>query len=144
VKLWRVGFVAFAIVLFAGTHWPRLPINPESGLRVDIAAHLIAFTVWTFLFARCGFFDRRWNSPRNLGISAMGAVAYAGFDEFTQSYEIFGRVADVDDYVANLGGVAIGTLVAWAWGKLDLEKRILLKLNRGHQKPDAPDQRENT
>ncbi len=98
-------FVLYALALLVATHWPKLSIQGPIE-RPDLFIHAGAFGLWTLLLVASGFFGRVL-ARRNILISgAIGAV-YAPLDEVSQSIPILGRVAAVDDALANLLGVSL-------------------------------------
>ena len=109
MTIWRLAFVLYALALLTATHWPKMVINPASGLRVDIAAHFGAYGLLMLLMTRAGFFARPWHGARNIWLSALGAAAVAGGDEITQSIPGVGRVSDWQDYAANMVGILMAT-----------------------------------
>ncbi len=106
-RLRVAAFVAFAILLFVGTHWPQLRIvGPIK--RPDLVVHFIAFGLWGFLLCVTGLFGEpgtRSNAARCLAVG----VLYAAFDESTQLIPILGRFAGFDDYAFNVIGLIMGT-----------------------------------
>jgi hypothetical protein len=105
-------FLAFAVVLFTGTHWPQLRIQGPIP-RPDLWIHFAAFATWTFLCGCCAFFGPRW-SRANIGTTCLVALLYAALDEGLQLIPQLGRTAAFDDYGANAIGVAIGCVVLYA------------------------------
>lgn len=109
----RLVFAAYAGVLFAATHYPRLRL-PAAG-RPDLAVHIVAFVIWTALLVLCGFFGPRF-SGRNIALSVLVASVYSGVDEALQAIPFLHRFASWDDWAANLAGVAIaGGVAALVW-----------------------------
>lgn len=129
MTFWRLAFVFYAIALFTATHWPKMVINPASGLRVDILVHFAAYGLFTLLISRAGFFAHPWHSARNIWLSALGAAAFAGGDEITQSIPGVGRVSDWQDYAANLTGILTGAGALFAFARI--------VINRSPQKIEA-------
>lgn len=110
-KLCRLGFVCFALVLFTMTHWPKLTV-PGVVPRSDLWVHAGAFTVWTLLCVLASFFDANPLSRRNILLSMLVGVAYAGFDELTQAIPILKRTCAWDDFFADTLGVVIAGVIA--------------------------------
>jgi hypothetical protein len=105
-------FLVFAVVLFTGTHWPKLRIDGPIP-RPDLWIHFAAFATWTFLCGCCAFFGPRW-SRANIGTTCLVALLYAALDEGLQLIPQLGRTAAFDDYGANAIGVAIGCVGLYA------------------------------
>jgi VanZ family protein len=110
-KLCRVGFVCFAVVLFTMTHWPALKVRNVVP-RSDLWIHASAFTAWTLLCILASLFDTNPLSRRNILLSMLAGVAYAGFDELTQAIPILHRTCAWDDFFADALGVVIAGVVA--------------------------------
>jgi VanZ family protein len=106
-------FWLYALAVFTATHWPKLKVPGPEG--TDKIIHMGAFGTWTVLFACCAFMGPRL-SPRNVGLSGVVALAYAGFDELTQHLSA-GRTVSLADFGANATGVLIGAtlMVVAAW-----------------------------
>jgi hypothetical protein len=104
----RSLFWLYAAALFVLTHWPKLAV-PMGVPRGDLIQHLVAFGGWSALFTACGFFGR-WNSRRNIAISAACGVLYACIDESLQALPVVNRVFGWDDMLFNMLGIALGSL----------------------------------
>lgn len=116
IHLPRLTFVAYAIVLFVATHWPRLAA-PGSGIRVDLAIHASVFGLWNLLCMMAAWFGPRW-SRRNIIGSTIAASLAGVADEISQSLPIFDRVFGFDDMTANLcGALAAGILAGFLMSK---------------------------
>ncbi len=112
--LWRLAFVAYALLIAVLTHWPGMRIEAPIP-RPDLYVHASVFGLWTLLCARSEFFGT-WGTGRGLVICAVVAVGYAGIDEWTQKF--FGRYNTWDDYGANLVGVASAIAALAIWHRL--------------------------
>ena len=110
-KLCRIGFVCFALVLFTMTHWPSLKVINVVP-RSDLWIHASAFTAWTLLCILASLFDVNPLSRRNILLSMLAGVAYAGFDELTQAIPILHRTCAWDDFGADSTGVLIAGVIA--------------------------------
>ncbi len=114
---WRIVFALYALVLFTGTHWPKLKIEGPIP-RPDLYIHFAAFGLWAFLFGLCAFFASK--APRfstlNYIITFFAGLLYAAFDEGLQAIPALGRTCGWDDYAANAGGILLGTIVLSAVG----------------------------
>ncbi len=122
MKLARLALGLYLATLLTATHWPKLNVNPESGLRLDLLIHCGAFGVLTVLLALARVFDKGWLTGRNIALSGLAATAIAGFDELTQTLEPFGRVTDVGDYAADLVGIALAMLALVALARVNGRK----------------------
>lgn len=109
----RWAFWGYVCVLLVGTHWPRLELNVPGVERPDLIIHFTAFGAWTVLFwaAGLGGAPLRW---RSLCWVFPACVLYAGLDESTQGLPGIHRTVAWDDFLANCGGVTLGTLFASA------------------------------
>lgn len=101
------AFVAFAILLFVGTHWPQLRIHGPIR-RPDLIVHLVAFGIWALALCLSGLIGNPGSRKTALRCLLVGAV-YAAFDETTQMIPILGRFAGLDDYLFNLIGLVLGS-----------------------------------
>ncbi len=116
----RGVFWVYALVLFAGTHWPALDVRVEGIDRPDLIVHLAAFSLWTTFFWATGYAGHvgRWST---LPITALAGCGYAAIDERLQAIPWIRRNCAWDDVQANWMGVGIGVAVAGvitAWGAL--------------------------
>lgn len=107
-------FGGYAGGLFVGTHWPKVRIvGPIE--RPDIVIHIAVFGIWAGLMIACGLFGPRL-SARNIMISTLISIVYAGLDEALQAVPMLYRVASWDDFAANAAGVMLAALIAAAIG----------------------------
>ena len=104
----RAGFVLYALILVTLTHWPGLGV-PAVVKRPDLVVHFGAFGLWTVLLHLTGWIGAL-GTARSLRVGTLIAVAYALVDETSQGIPILRRVVAIDDAIANLGGVLLGTL----------------------------------
>lgn len=108
-------FGIYAGLLFVATHWPALRI-PGPFERTDLIAHFSCFGTWAFLMMLC----QRWGpaaSWRNIALSVVVALLYAGFDEGLQAIPALKRTCAWDDYGANAIGIGIAATVMATLGK---------------------------
>jgi len=108
----RVLFVVYALALFIATHWPELTIEADGIDRPDLLVHVGAFGLFAFLALWAQLFGPV-TGARNVWLTWLLASLWAGFDEGTQAIPIIRRQAVLDDFFANLLGVALGTLAAY-------------------------------
>jgi len=95
-------FAGFAVLLFAGTHWPQLRIEGPFE-RPDLVIHLVVLLLCVSgIFGEPG---RLATSARCFGVG----LVYAAFDESTQMIPALGRFAAMDDYLFNVIGLMLGT-----------------------------------
>ena len=115
-----LGFlaVAYAITLVLATHYPK----PEQLLgrygHADKLLHFVAYCLLAVFVAAAIWGAGRWSSRAVLAV-AIALAAFGAVDEITQP--LFGRTADVFDWAADCGGIAVGILLvataSWAWGR---------------------------
>ncbi len=110
-RLLRVGFVAYAVVLFVATHKPGVDVNVVPGWRLDLLIHMAAFGLWTLLLGLTGWVGDARRLAGLLVLMAVG-VAYAVADESSQALPIFDRVFDLTDMAANSAGAILASVVA--------------------------------
>ena len=94
-------------VLTVAMLWPinQPPLAPDGS---DKVVHLIAFAALAFPLARTG----------RIGLIPVfvGASAFGGLIELIQPS--FGRSADMQDWIADISGVALGILLALLYRRL--------------------------
>lgn len=103
---WRAYFVLGWLVVTTSTHWPRLEFQ-ELGDRFDKFLHAGAFGVLAALLWQTRWLARRWQVLLVMAI-------WAAIDESTQALPAVGRSADLDDWFADLLGVAMTGMLLWA------------------------------
>ncbi len=109
----RWAFWIYAVILFVGTHWPRLEV-PSIGIeRTDILIHICAFGLWTVLLI-CTAYLGAPGRPGSVARAGMVALVYAAIDEGSQAIPIVQRHAGFDDYAANAAGILLACLGALA------------------------------
>jgi len=108
-RLFRYAFFGFAVLLFVGTHWPKLQINAPIA-RPDLYIHFGVFGMWALLLSMSGFLGRPGTRANALRCFAVG-VLYAAIDESLQLIPIIHRHAALDDYLFDVIGLGIGALV---------------------------------
>ncbi len=112
MKRWPIWlFVAYAVLLFIGTHWPNLKIPTAVVQRPDLVIHLTAFGTWTVLLWWSGLAGLRARWRTAVRVLVIGLV-YAAVDEVSQGIPGLGRTVALDDYLADALGVGVGALVA--------------------------------
>jgi len=101
----RAAFILYAVVLFLGTHWPKLVV--EGAGRPDLFVHVAAFMLWTIALGLTGWLGSPLRLVPRLWIGAV-AIAYAAVDESLQAIPALSRHAGFDDFAANVVGVLLG------------------------------------
>lgn len=116
--LWRHALLAYGVVLTTATHWPNLRIEGVVIERPDLLLHASAFGVLTALIIAGRFFGEAL-SMRNVSLSVLVGLAWAGLDEVTQGLPFLNRYVAWSDFLANVVGVVlVGALSAgWCWKK---------------------------
>ena len=104
------AFAGFAVLLFAGTHWPQLRIEGPIP-RPDLVVHLVVFGLWALLLCISGIFGEPGQFATSARCFGVGLV-YAAFDESTQMIPALGRFAAMDDYLFNVIGLMLGAGLA--------------------------------
>ncbi|MBX3404733.1 MAG: hypothetical protein KF699_15080 [Phycisphaeraceae bacterium] len=112
-SLRRLAFWAYTAALLYGTHGPRRDVDVPGIDRPDLVVHLFAFGGWFVLLLATEYIGP-WRAGRSLVLCALIGAAFAAVNESTQALPVFARTAAWDDYLANLGGIAAGMLLAWA------------------------------
>lgn len=115
VRIATILLSVYWLAVFTATHWPHLRVpGPQNA---DKVVHFGAFSVLAFLIA--------WAIPTQMGrpnwnvlVSAVVAISYAAFDEFSQIP--VGRTADLQDWLADCVGITFGLTVylvtrTWLW-----------------------------
>ncbi len=116
---WRLVFICYAVLIGVLTHWPGMTIEAPVA-RPDLIVHASVFGLWTVLFARTELLGA-WGSWRAIGLVAVVSSAYAGLDEWTQQF--VRRHTAWDDFLANLLGVVLGSIVVALWSRLARRRR---------------------
>lgn len=99
----RLAFFVYAAIVVTLTHWPELRIEAPVP-RPDLFVHAAVFGLWTLAAIAAEWFGP-WNHPRAIAASMILSAGYAAADEWTQQF--VGRVTTLDDFAANLLGVAL-------------------------------------
>ena len=99
--------VAVTLTLSVAMLWP-LEAPPPAPDGIDKVVHLIAFAALAFPLARTG----------RIGLLPVfvGASAFGGLIEIIQPS--FGRSADMQDWIADIAGVALGIALALLYRRL--------------------------
>jgi len=113
LRMPRVGFAIYALILVTATHWPELKIEAGNIERPDLILHFGAFGLWAALAVASGFFGNRSSTQNYVRTIALGVV-YAAIDESSQAIPIIRRTAVWDDYFANCTGILLGATAALA------------------------------
>lgn len=106
VRLATVLLIAYWLLIFTGTHIPKLPVVHVQGN--DKLYHFTAFVGLAFLLAWA--IPARGRDPRTKVVLALLiAMLYGVFDEWTQAL-VPGRSSDLMDFAADCGGALVGAL----------------------------------
>ncbi|MSR28630.1 MAG: zinc ribbon domain-containing protein [Phycisphaerales bacterium] len=101
------------------THWPRLTFGAEG--PSDKAVHALAFGVIAYLVVQA-----RW--IRGLWATGLAMSGYALLDESTQQLPWFNRHTSIEDYFADIIGIATACMMVWP---LPMPATRLAKLRQG-------------
>jgi VanZ family protein len=130
IRVASICLIGYWLVLFVGTHLPRVRMPNVAGGHSDKILHLVAFAGLSFLLA--------WAIPtklsdrfRNVRIAALAAVLYGAIDEVTQIP--VGRTADWLDLIADTIGVGLG-IIAYS-----ICREIYWRLKSRFASPEATD-----
>jgi VanZ family protein len=109
LSLWAPP-VAMMAALFVSSS----SVGPPLPGRSDLVAHLVAYALLASLWIRA-VAGGRWQgvTPRALGVAWIATVTFGLVDEIHQS-TVAGRIAAVDDWVADAVGAALAVAVAVA------------------------------
>jgi len=111
---WWVAVVGWTGIILVQTWTPRPWVPPFA--PDDVSAHLAGFGVLGVLLSMAlGSIGVR--AARAIGPAGAVALVVATVSEVGQ-YWVPGRGVEMVDWVANVGGAALGIgLVVWAWGR---------------------------
>lgn len=123
----RILFGLYAAALLYGTHGPRRDVSVAGIERPDLIVHLCAFGGFFVLLLAAEFFGP-WRSARGIGACTLIATAFAAVNEATQALPIFGRTSALDDFAANIGGIALGVVGAV----------VAARMRRRRDQPEEP------
>lgn len=107
-KRWRIAGLFLLLVVLAATIMPTLWLWPAAGnlLREDMWLHLLTFLFLSVWFS--GQYARRSYWRLVLGLMAFGALIELGQGMIPY------RSAEWQDLFANMGGIGIGLMIAFA------------------------------
>lgn len=108
IRLAVVVLIAYWLVIFAGTHAPRIPHAVP--LVNDKVMHFTAYFCLTLLMCYSTTSPRWLRRFTAIGLTAM---VYGAIDEWTQAW-VPNRQPDLADYLADVAGIgaALGSYVA--------------------------------
>lgn len=122
VRLAVVLLVVYWLLIFTGTHLPRLP---STGIdNADKVQHFAAFLGLAFLLAWAIPASKK-NVATKMTVAFLVAACYGVFDELTQG--LVSRSTDLYDYYADLAGALAGVVVYY------IARRFLV----GRSSPDG-------
>lgn len=110
-RLARRVFWCYAVLLFVGTHWPKLDIRVPGVERPDLIVHFALFGAWFAFFWLTGYAGSIWHK-RSALLAACVSCGYAAIDERLQAIPFINRNCAWDDLEANWIGIALAMLVA--------------------------------
>lgn len=113
VQRWaRLVLAIYWLALVVATHWPRLDLGdaPSPVLQPDKAVHALTMAVLTGLLMLARPAGRRASLRVTALVSCVIALAYAGLDEWSQSW--FDRTVSWADVTANAIGILTVYLMA--------------------------------
>ena len=102
LRIWRILAVFVFVIASIATHWPNLILGP--GAPSDKILHAVTFGAMTFLLWRTRWINRVW-------ILALAMVLYSAIDEGTQSLPWIRRHTSLEDWNADLIGIALACLL---------------------------------
>lgn len=110
-RWWRPLFIAYFIALSIGLLWPGLQV-PDVVPRPDLIVHGVTFGAFTLL---CYLALTRSLRQRPFAFAIVFVIGsiYGASTEWLQSLPFVRRTGAVDDFLADLLGVVIGTFAAW-------------------------------
>lgn len=115
-------FIAYALALSTGTHWPRLDLSKVGLSLNDKMVHFGAFTFFALLLACSGWVKEK-ESMKRARKCLLIACIYATVDELTQGAPIIHRQVDALDLLANMLGSLFGCVLYVVIGRLRTFRR---------------------
>lgn len=132
--------IVFAAFLLAWTIALELPVPHESAQKVlggpleefffGKGLHICAYAFLTVLGGTVAIFGRRW------WWVLPGLVAHGGITEFFQQFT--GRTARIEDVGLDTIGVALGSLLIFAWRRFTKSKAESSSLESGDDRDSSP------
>ncbi len=117
--------VISTVVLFILTHLPSSAL-PQDVHFNDKQLHYIAYFIVSFLYG-ISFSPRGKKGIIGLFLVAVMMCLLGAFDEYTQQF--FDRTTDIEDYYADLKGIATGVGIAFGVWLLKMLSGLGAKLN---------------
>ncbi|MCI0456502.1 MAG: VanZ family protein [Gemmataceae bacterium] len=84
--------------------------------RPDLWIHVAVLCVWTVALGSTEYLGTA-RRPGALVRVALGACAFALFDELTQAIPLFRRSFDATDLLADLAGAGLGVALVACWAR---------------------------
>jgi VanZ family protein len=103
-KYLLIALLLYWAAMFVATHVPGSKI-PEETFGFDKVVHFTAYAALAWLAATLLHVLGWWNWKTAMALVVVAAI-YGGIDEWLQPY--FDRNADIDDWIADMIGVAFG------------------------------------
>ena len=114
LPLWRAALIIYALTLLTATHWPRLAFDDSPIPRTDLWLHFGAFAVLALL----AFPSRIFRGERAFARTLVLLGLFAAFDESTQAIPALHRHTSFLDFLADLGGITIGSIIWLGYTRL--------------------------
>lgn len=104
--------ILWAGLILVGTSLPKVPGPDLSGH--DKHVHLTVYLILGLLMLRGFIGGGGWPAKRAAIWTIVAGGAFGALQEINQAF-IPGRFATFGDFVANLSGLLLATVVLWAW-----------------------------
>ncbi len=102
---WTPPFL-WVVLILIGTSWPRIKLGPDD-LPLDKIAHFTSYGVLAALTLRATLGWHRWGT---LAAVVAAIALFGAVDEWHQAF-IPGRSTSLADWIADVSGAVVGTLV---------------------------------
>ena len=102
---WIPSFL-WVVLILIGTSWPRIKLGPDD-LPLDKIAHFTSYGVLAALTLRATLGWHRWGT---LAAVVAAIALFGAVDEWHQAF-IPGRSTSLADWIADVSGAVVGTLV---------------------------------
>ena len=113
----RWALLVYWTVMFVATHYPGIDeLEPETGWPIpkfETVMHVGVYAGWAAMWWWVLSAGGRRVSPAAINWLVLGGLAYAVFDEASQA--IVGRTPGVNDFLADVAGLAVAVIVLHTW-----------------------------